>query len=192
MFFEGTEPVVPTDQPWIELELVLRKWYSVDKSREVRCFVREGRLIAITQRDMNFYEHLTDPETQSKMTETTIHFWETEIRPAWTGSPSYVVDLLLSKDLARAHIVDFNPYIARTDPLLFDYEELANLFSERGSLVVPVLRVIHSPTHAMANRTVPDYQHNMVPLEAFALDWDAKRLAEIRNADPEALDPDPE
>lgn len=44
LVFEGIEPVPPNDQPY-ELELVLRKWYSIDKSREVRCFVREGHLI---------------------------------------------------------------------------------------------------------------------------------------------------
>ena len=101
-----------------------------------------------------------------------------------------VVDLLLSKDLARAHIVDFNPYITRTDPLLFTYEELAILFSERSSPTVPALRVINSPAHAMANRNAPEYQHNIVPLEAFALGWDANTLAEIQRADAEASDPE--
>lgn len=28
-----------------ELELVLRKWYAIDRSREIRCFVRNGALI---------------------------------------------------------------------------------------------------------------------------------------------------
>jgi hypothetical protein len=28
-----------------ELELVLRKWYSFDKSRELRCFVRKNQLL---------------------------------------------------------------------------------------------------------------------------------------------------
>ena len=163
---------------------------------------------AITQRDTIFYQHLNDPETQSKMKETTTNFWETEIRPIWTGSSSCpcenhcrylltdfrldVVDLLLSKDLARAHIVDFNAYIARTDPLLFTYEELASLFSERGSRVVPVLRVIDSPAHAMANRNAPDHQHNMVPLEAFALGWDTNALVGIQRVDGEASDPEEE
>jgi len=101
-----------------------------------------------------------------------------------------VVDLLLGKDLARAHIIDFNPYIARTDPLLFTYEELAVLFSEQSSRAVPVLRVIHSPAHAIANRNAPDYQHNMVPLEAFALGWDANTLAEIQRVGAEASDPE--
>ena len=99
-----------------------------------------------------------------------------------------VVDLLLSKDLSRAHIIDFNPYIARTDPLLFTYEELANRFSKQSSLAAPTLRVINSPVHAMTNRNAPDHQHNMVPLEAFALGWDANALAEIRRADAEASD----
>jgi len=103
-----------------------------------------------------------------------------------------VVDLLLSKDVARAHIVDFNPYIARTDPLLFTYEELADLFSARSSPAVPALRVINSPSHAMANRYAPDHLHNMVPLEAFALGWDANVLAEIRKADAEASYPEEE
>lgn len=31
--------------PNYELELVLRKWYHVDPSREFRCFVRGGKLI---------------------------------------------------------------------------------------------------------------------------------------------------
>ena len=105
-----------------------------------------------------------------------------KVLPTFADFRADVVDLLLSKDLARAHIVDFNPYIAQTDPLLFTYEELANLFSERSSPAVPALRVINSPAHAMADRNAPDHQHNMVPLEAFALGWDANTLAEIRRA----------
>lgn len=32
----------PADELKYELELVLRKWYAVDRSRELRCFVRGG------------------------------------------------------------------------------------------------------------------------------------------------------
>lgn len=111
-----------------------------------------------------------------------------ESRPIVTDIRVDVVDLLLSKDLARAHIIDFNPYITQTDPLLFTYEELADLFSERSSRAVPVLQTIHSPAHAMTNRNAPDYQHNMVPLEAFALGWDANTLAELQRVDEETSD----
>ena len=30
-----------------ELELILRKWYPMDRSREMRCFVLDGRLIGM-------------------------------------------------------------------------------------------------------------------------------------------------
>ena len=48
--FEGCEPESGSDlQPLeYELELVLRKWYPVDRGRELRCFVRDGLFIGTT------------------------------------------------------------------------------------------------------------------------------------------------
>lgn len=47
--FEGVEPPqTPCTHPY-ELELVLRKWYPVDRSRELRCFVRRETLIGTVQ-----------------------------------------------------------------------------------------------------------------------------------------------
>jgi hypothetical protein len=40
--FEGSAK--ETSPPY-ELELVLRKWYPIDRSREFRCFVRKNRLL---------------------------------------------------------------------------------------------------------------------------------------------------
>jgi hypothetical protein len=42
--FEGVNDLESNSNP-ISLELVLRKWYSFDRSREVRCFVRDGMFI---------------------------------------------------------------------------------------------------------------------------------------------------
>ena len=79
-------------------------------------------------------------------------------------------DLLLTRDLSRAHIVDFNPYAPRTDALLFTYEELHALLAHNPNNVpLPVLRVINSRTHPAAARNAPAHQHNMVPLEALSL-----------------------
>lgn len=45
--FDGVDsPPSPSSHPY-ELELVLRKWYPVDRSRELRCFVRREVLIGI-------------------------------------------------------------------------------------------------------------------------------------------------
>lgn len=77
--------------------------------------------------------------------------------------------MLLTRDLTRFHIIDFNPYAPRTDSLLFTYEELATLFAAATTAAAPALRVIDSPAHPAATRNAPQYQHNMVPLEALTL-----------------------
>ncbi|KAG8745959.1 hypothetical protein FRC10_006522 [Ceratobasidium sp. 414] len=173
-----------------KLELVLKKWYEVERSREVRCFIRDNRLLAICQRDPNFFEHLVPQATQNEIRTTVSSFWQREIKNKFANGrvTSYVLDLLLTRDLSRAHVVDFNPYAPRTDPLLFEWSELAELHEQaresdaRSGLQslsleeravgghlpaeteVPPLRVVTSPNQA----TRPAYSHNMVPAEALS------------------------
>ncbi|THV05275.1 D123-domain-containing protein [Dendrothele bispora CBS 962.96] len=165
--FEGCEK--SSDSSGYELELVLRKWYPVDRSREMRCFVRNNILIGISQRDTNYYEFLNNPEMRLKIVETVKIFWRTSIQPLWKSSDDYIFDILLTRDLSRAHIVDFNPYAPRTDTLLFTYEELRDLLGHRTDSSSPELRVIDSRAHPSANTNAPANQHNMVPFEALSL-----------------------
>ena len=93
---------------------------------------------------------------------------------ACTTNDTDVLDVLLTRDLSRFHIIDFNPYAPRTDALLFTYDELAALFaaataSTSASAPAPTLRVIDSRAHPAATRNAPQHQHNMVPLEALTL-----------------------
>jgi hypothetical protein len=74
----------------------------------------------------------------------------------------------LTRNLERAHILDFNPYAPRTDPLLFTYEELLALFSTSEE-TIPQLRVVDSRSHPAAIRNAPAHQHNMIPFEALSL-----------------------
>lgn len=46
LVFDGCDPAHDPKAPVpYELELVLRKWYPVDRARELRCFVRQEALI---------------------------------------------------------------------------------------------------------------------------------------------------
>ena len=80
-------------------------------------------------------------------------------------------DFLLTRDLSRGHIIDFNPYSPKTDPQLFTYEELLELLNQAiaSPNFVPELRVVDSPSHPSATRNAPAHQHNMVPIEALML-----------------------
>ncbi|KAI0714016.1 D123-domain-containing protein [Cerioporus squamosus] len=169
LVFDGCDPAHDPQAPApYELELVLRKWYPVDRARELRCFVRQEVLIGISQRDPNYYDFWNETETQEKVLAAVTTFWETHIRGKWEQTQGdYVFDFLLTRDLSRGHIVDFNPYHPRTDPLLFTYDELHTLLLARPER--PELRVVDSPSHPAAARNAPAHQHNMVPIEALTM-----------------------
>ncbi len=51
LVFDGCDPAHDPQAPTpYELELVLRKWYPVDRARELRCFVRQEALIGASVR----------------------------------------------------------------------------------------------------------------------------------------------
>ncbi|KAL0580118.1 hypothetical protein V5O48_001894 [Marasmius crinis-equi] len=165
--FEGCEAQTESEEDPYQLELVLRKWYHMERNREMRCFVRENKLIGICQRDSNYYDFLNEAETKTQISNAIETFWKSKIKPRWVSSSDYVFDVLLTRDLNRAHVLDFNPFATRTDPLLFTYEELEDLRTR--SQERPLLRVIDSRSHPAANANSPANQHNMVPFEALSM-----------------------
>lgn len=165
----------------------------------------EDEPLAISQRDPNYYEFWNEQETQDKVVEAVATFWEEHIKGKWeqtggncaSSSPHTVFhpsdtsissffldtfDFLLTRDLTRGHIIDFNPYWMHTDPLLFSYEELLDILLQQASSSeadhTPILRVIDSRGHPAANRNAPTHQHNMIPIEALALS-DGRSLEEF-------------
>ncbi|CAL1695946.1 unnamed protein product [Somion occarium] len=171
LVFQGveTEGALSARPPY-ELELVLRKWYSVDHSRELRCFVRREQLIAISQRDPNYYDFWNEAGTKDKVLDAVTEFWEKNIKGKWAETNgNYTFDFLLTRDLSRGHILDFGPYAPRTDPLLFTYDELFDLAKQATSDSKAEFRVIDSRSHPAATRNAPAHQHNMVPMEALAM-----------------------
>ncbi|KZT60095.1 cytoplasmic protein [Calocera cornea HHB12733] len=165
--FEGCEEDDEQSDFSYELELSLRKWYAIDKGREFRCFVRDNMLLGASQRDHNYYEYLNESETQELVLGTIGCFWRDHLlEERCPVGPHYVFDLLLTRDLRRAHLIDINPFAPRTDPLIFTYAELQELARMPSR---PKLAVIESTGHADAARNAPLFQHNMVPLEALQL-----------------------
>lgn len=83
-----------------ELELVLRKWYPVDRAREFRCFVRQETLLGIqnipsppvgsdhwypgiTQRDPNYYPFLNEQGMERRIVEAISRVWEENVKGKW-------------------------------------------------------------------------------------------------------------
>lgn len=93
-------------------------------------------------------------------------------------------DVLLTRDLKKCHVVDFNPYAPNTDPLLFTYDELLDLLEDtlygESPRTLPAFKVIDSPAHPAAAGNAPIHQHNMVPFDALSLSngKDVEKFAE--------------
>ena len=109
----------------IRPQLVLKKWFALNRSYEFRCFVRSRQLVAICQRDVTFYEHLQSSALQSRIRSVICDFFDSVVKreQRWALKDA-VMDVYVAKGLDRVWLVDVNPWLPRTDPLLWDYEQL--------------------------------------------------------------------
>ncbi|GAA6050299.1 hypothetical protein JCM3770_002951 [Rhodotorula araucariae] len=139
-------------------ELVLKKWFDMPGSQQWRCFVRDNRLLGISQRDTTFYDFLQAETTQQDLRDRIARFWEEDIRDK-APLTSYVIDVYLTRDASRVFLVDLNPYAQRTDPLLFTYSALHAL--ALAPPPVPELRLIASAADGASS--MPRYSHNRYP-----------------------------
>ncbi|GJN37693.1 hypothetical protein PR202_gb26674 [Eleusine coracana subsp. coracana] len=102
--------------------LALRKWYpGLRPESEFRCFVREKRLVAVSQRDASAY-YPSLPGWSAEVQPKVEAFFEEVIQPQFV-SDNYTFDVYVRAD-GRVKLIDFNPWGGYTLPLLFTWEEL--------------------------------------------------------------------
>ena len=108
----------------IAYHLVLRKWIVLNPSVEFRCFVRDRKLIAICQRDLNHFDFLFKME--DKLRQTIQDFFDLKLRDTFPDA-NFTFDVYIPPPHDRVWLVDFNPWALRTDPLLFSWMELLTM-----------------------------------------------------------------
>ncbi|CAO1619170.1 unnamed protein product [Parajaminaea phylloscopi] len=131
--------------PW-QLNLILKRHFaSLSPSHEFRCFVRAGRFVAACQRDgSTFYDFLQSPTVKLDIRSKLRDFWTTNLknklvigRQGFDPSDAngemvdvdntlqdYVWDAYFTRDRSKLFLIDVNPYLPRTDALLWEWEEL--------------------------------------------------------------------
>ncbi|XP_022670407.1 cell division cycle protein 123 homolog [Varroa destructor] len=104
--------------------LVLRKWVEIEPSFEFRCFVHHRELTAISQREISqYYGYII--EQRDQIVNDVMSFFKEYIQDRFPLE-NYTFDVYRSrKDYVR--LLDFNPFCAQTDGLLFDWNELYKL-----------------------------------------------------------------
>lgn len=116
----------------LQLNLILKRHFAVAPSHEFRCFVRGGQFIAIAQRDGTYYDFLQPQETRRAIRLQLLDFWQTNLKDRLCLEEEdddhtlqdYIWDAYLTRDRSRVFLMDVNPYLPRTDALLWDWDEL--------------------------------------------------------------------
>ncbi|MEQ2161998.1 hypothetical protein GOODEAATRI_015440 [Goodea atripinnis] len=105
--------------PVISYELVLRKWSELIPGGEFRCFVKENKLIAISQRDYTqYYQHILKQEEQ--ISQAIQEFFSQHVQYNFLDEDCEL-QLFLS---GKVWLIDLNPFGEVTDSLLFSWDEL--------------------------------------------------------------------
>ncbi|KIV91652.1 hypothetical protein PV10_06168 [Exophiala mesophila] len=126
------------DQAHVPYHLVLRKSFNLNPALEFRCFVRNKKLIAISQREMNYFEFLF--ELRSSFKERIQEFLD---QISDFPDDNFVVDVYIPPPHNKVWLLDINPWAERTDPLLFSWLELLQLHEPQPDLIFePEFRLV--------------------------------------------------
>lgn len=124
--FDGCVDEESASIPYV---LVLRKSFNLNPSLEFRCFVRNRILIAISQREMNYFSFLF--ELRPKLLKHIQAFLHDDLLSAEHFSDgemtNFVFDVYVPPPHDRVWLIDINPWAPRTDPLLFSWLEILTL-----------------------------------------------------------------
>lgn len=148
-----------------EFTLVLRRWHTVHEAGEFRCFVADGSLLAISQRQTaGLFEHLAQQEEVEVLQNDIRGFFEQHLRGGFSLQ-RYAFDVYVgAAPQRRVRLVDFSPWGSTTDACLFDWPELVELAASAAvqeAPAAPEFRVVREE----ADRRGKAERYSQIPLE---------------------------
>ncbi|KAI0805232.1 D123-domain-containing protein [Xylaria sp. FL0064] len=108
--------------------LVLRSYFNPHTAMEFRCFVKHRNLVAISQRDLNYFEFLQP--LKADIVAKIYQIFNNKLRYTFPDG-NFVFDVYIpegeDEPLSRARLIDINAWAPHTDSLLFGWQELLDL-----------------------------------------------------------------
>lgn len=158
--------------PLVDYELVLTKWQDINPALEFRAFIKNNKIIGISQRDLNHYEFLND--LKEELHEKIEIFLNDEIIPKLSSIQlsKYIIDLYIPRPFNKIYIIDINPFSRKSDSLLFTWNELLkNPGNEYEFRLIDKTNV--------GNFAKKEYSESQVPIDVVGAALDANAMIEL-------------
>lgn len=153
-------------------ELVVKKWISdLNPALEFRIFVRDRRVVGVSQRDLNHYEFLAD--IKQKLTDTVTRFSESVLQKSEFPLTDYIVDVFIPRPYDKVVVLDVNPFERKWNSLLFTWHELL----ERRESDSFEMRIITETNLGSMSRK--EHSENQVPIEVVDASLNSEAMVEL-------------
>lgn len=156
----------------LEPELVIKKWIAdLNPALEFRIFVRDRRVIGVSQRDLNHYEFLED--IKQTLTDTVANFYDTTLKGSDFPLADYIMDVFIPRPYEEVVILDVNPFERKWDSLLFTWHEL---LEPRQSHAFELRIITETNMGSMARK---EHSENQVPIEVVDASLNSEAMVEL-------------
>jgi hypothetical protein len=134
----------------VPLKLIIKKWANLHPAMEFRCFIHEGCILGICQRECSSYYDFLDGDGESICCTINDIFTKKLQQPLGILYHRYSLDVYVDKK-KRVWVLDVGSFGPPCHPLLFTWEELDELASEAGPDYQCDYRFIPSRTEGRPN-----------------------------------------
>ncbi|SCU92725.1 LAMI_0E11760g1_1 [Lachancea mirantina] len=154
-----------------DFELVLRQWLNINPALELRVFVRDGNIVGVSQRDLNYYDYLKP--LSHTFEDLVDDFIEDIVLPNFPDK-SFVCDVYIPRPFSKVWLIDMNPFSRTTDSLLFSWHELV---IKDISDCEYELRLVTE--HNIGRFATKEHSENQVPREVADAAIDSNAIREL-------------
>lgn len=155
-----------------EYELVLRQWFDINPALEFRVFIRDGTVIGVSQRDLNYYTFLEPLVNEFK--DTIDEFVQETFLDKFPEN-SCVIDVYIPRPYNKLFLIDVNPFSRNTDPLMFSWNELLNTVVDENKDYE--LRIV--PENNVARFATKEHSENHMPKDVVEASLNPEAIKEL-------------
>lgn len=160
------------DGPHIEPELVVKKWINdFNPALEFRIFIKDKKILGVSQRDPGHYIYLEELIPQLK--EAIKSFHSEFLSKLQFPLRDYILDVYLPRPYCQVVVIDVNPFLRKWDLLLFTWHELLEK-ENNGEFEIRVITETN-----MGHLSRKDNSESQVPIEVVGAANDSQAMVEL-------------